>query len=377
MLTRTRKSSTRTRRAGASALPAGIAILLALTACGGEPGTGGSTGAEQQSKTVTLIVHDSFGDADAFSAAAKAATGYDVKVITAGDGGELTNKLVLTTGAPIADAFFGVDNAFASRLIDSGAVAPFAPARLPGRAGELSAQLLEDPSGQVPAGAKLPMVPVDFGATCVNVDTGWFEEHGIAPPKTYEDLADPRYRDLTVLIDPTTSSTGAAFLIGTVSAFGESGFADYWTRLMKNGVRIESGWTDAYNGQFTQGGGEGTHPVVLSYSTSPAWTLSDDGETSTTRALLETCTTQVEYAGVLKGASNPTGAQAVVDYLLSREFQDTIAETMYMYPVDTDASLPAEWKRFAAMPTAPHDLTPTQIGEGRERWLKAWSAATE
>lgn len=51
-------------------------------------------------------------DGPEFEAAASAATGYDVKVVTAGDGGELTNKLVLTKNAPIADAFFGVDNTF-------------------------------------------------------------------------------------------------------------------------------------------------------------------------------------------------------------------------------------------------------------------------
>ena len=347
-----------------------VALGLGLTGCASGAATAEK---ETQSTAVTLVVHDSFGDAKAFSKAASAATGYDVKVITAGDGGELTNKLVLTKGAPIADAFFGVDNSFASRLIEHGVVEPYQPAQLPDRARELGAEL--SPEGA--ADGPLPMVPVDLGATCMNIDTGWFTEHGVAPPKSYRDLADPRYKDLTVLIDPTTSSTGAAFLIGTVSAFGEDGFADYWRSLVKNGVRIEPGWSEAYNGQFTRGGGDGKYPIVLSYSTSPAWTLSDDGSATTTAALLDTCTSQIEYAGVLAGAANMKGAKAVVDYLLSREFQDTIADTMYMYPVDPEAALPADWKRFAALPSAPHDLTPAQIGQGRERWLKTWSDAVE
>lgn len=344
------------------------ALGLAFTGCAGAAAPGEK---QTRSTDVTLVVHDSFGDAEAFSKAASAATGYDVKVITAGDGGELTNKLVLTKGAPIADAFFGVDNSFASRLVEHGVVDPYQPAQLPDRARELGAELLAEKSD-----AELPMVPVDLGATCINIDTGWFSEHKLTPPTSYRDLADPRYRGLTVLIDPTTSSTGAAFLIGTVSAFGEDGFTDYWRSLVKNDVRIEPGWSEAYNGQFTRGGGDGSYPIVLSYSTSPAWTLSDDGSTTTTAALLDTCSSQIEYAGVLAGAANPKGARAVVDYLLSREFQDTIADTMYMYPVDPAAELPADWKRFAALPSAPHDLTPTQIGEGRERWLKAWSDAT-
>ncbi|MBN9612082.1 MAG: thiamine ABC transporter substrate-binding protein, partial [Actinobacteria bacterium] len=109
--------------------------------------------------------------------------------------------------------------------------------------------------------------------------------------------------------------------------------------------------------------------------TAPPARSRDDGSATTTAALLDTCTTQVEYAGVLAGASNTKGAKAVVDYLLSREFQDTIADTMYMYPVDPQAELPEEWQRFAVLPSAPHDLTPAQIGEGREHWLKTWSDA--
>lgn len=352
------------RGAGAAALAAGLAV--SLVACSGAP-------SEESAKAVTLVVHDSFVDADAFQQAASQATGYDVTVITAGDGGELTNKLVLTKGQPIADAFFGVDNSFASRLIEHDVVEPVDVTGLPQRAVDFGADLV--PDTRAADATALPLVPVDFGAVCLNTDTAWFAEHDLPAPAGYEDLADPRYRGLSVLIDPTASSTGAAFLIGTVAKFGEDGFADYWSKLVQNDVRIESGWTEAYNGQFTQGGGAGTFPVVLSYATSPAFTVSEDGSSSSTTAALDTCTSQIEYAGVLKGAANSAGAKAVVDYLLSREFQDTIAESMYMYPIDEAATIPAEWQRFAPAPTAPHDLTPAEIGTGREGWLKTWSDA--
>jgi len=325
--------------------------------------------------TVTIAVHDSFPNDD-FAAAASEATGYDVKVVTSGDGGELTNSLVLTQGAPIADAFFGVDNSFASRLIDHDVVEPVALENLPPRAAELGAELVPESTADAESVAALPLVPIDYGAVCMNIDTDWFEQRGLTPPASYEDLANPRYEGLSVLIDPTASSTGAAFLIGTVQEFGEDGFADYWKRLMKNGARIEPGWSEAYNGQFTQGGGDGEYPIALSYATSPAFTVTEDGSASTTAAMLDTCTNQIEYAGVLKGAANPEGAKAVVDYLLSREFQDTIADTMYMYPIDDEAAIPEEWQRFAPTPSAPHDLSPGQIDTGREGWLKTWSEAT-
>lgn len=316
------------------ALVAGISLVL--TGCASPSGETGGAAPDK----VTLIVHDSF-PGDEFAEAASLATGYDVEVITAGDGGELTSQLALTAAAPVADAFFGVEKIFVSRLTDYDVL-----------------------SGEA--------VPVTLSASCINIDTGWFNHHGVAEPTSYEDLASEQYRGLTVLLDPVSSTTGASFLIGTVARFGEDGFADYWQQLADNDVRIEQSWSDAYYGQFT-GGGEGSYPIVLSYSSSPAWTLTDDGEASTTKALLDTCSSQVEYAGVLKGAANPEGAQAVVDYMLSREFQDTIAETMYVYPVDAEAYVPEEWQRFAPMPSNPNDLTAEAIGAGREAWLKTWS----
>lgn len=313
---------------------------------------------------VTVIVHDSF-PADDFAAAASAATGFEVKVVLAGDG-ELSTQLVLTKGAPLADAFYGVNDVYAGRLIENDVVEPFTPAQLPARA-----QAFAETFGAAP----YPMVPIDLGAACLNIDPAWFAERGIPEPESYEDLVREEYRGLTVLTDPSTSSTGASFLVGTVAAFGESGFGDYWSQLVANGARLESSWSDAYYGQFT-GGGDGTFPIVLSYSSSPAWTLNEDGSASTTKALLGTCTSQIEYAGILKGAANPEGAKVVVEYLLSREFQDTIADTMYVYPIDADAFVPEDWQRFAPLPTAPNDLSPLQIAEGLESWLRAWSNTT-
>lgn len=353
------------RRIGALAL-----AVAALSGCatGSDPNAGAQPAAGD-AKSVTLVVHSSFPNEE-FAEVASAATGYDVTVISAGDGGELTNKLVLTQGAPIADAFFGVDTIFASRLLESGAVEAYAPAELPAGAEAFAvAAGGDDTAAQV---ADTGLIPVDFGATCVNIDTAWFAERDLAEPTSYADLTKPAYRDQTVLLDPTASSTGASFLVGTVAAFGEDGFVDYWQDLLDNGARIEQGWSDAYYGQFTQGGESGEKPIVVSYASSPAFTMNDAGDASSTKALLDTCTRQTEYAGVLTGAANPEGARAVVDYLVSHEFQATVPEAMYMNPVDETVALPKAWATFAPEPTAEqaHDLSAAAIEQGRETWLR-------
>lgn len=339
------------RRAALTALALTGTAALVLAGCSSDAGSD-----TEASGAVTLIVHDSFPN-EAFAEAASAATGYDVEVLGSGDGGELANQLVLTQGAPLGDAFFGVDQIFASRVVDAGVAEETSAERLPEGAADLMVE------------GSQALVPVDRGATCFNIDTAWFADAGIDAPETYEDLLQPEYRDLTVLLDPAASSTGASFLVGTVAHFGEDAYADYWSELVGNGARIEQGWSDAYYGQFSQGGEGGTRPIVLSYSSSPAATIADDGS-STSAALLSTCSSQVEYAGVLAGAENPEGARAVVDYLLSGEFQDTIAETMYMYPVDPDAAVPAEWEQHAPLPDEPNDLPSADVAAGLTEWQK-------
>src|SRR5690606_1463702 len=99
------------------------------------------------------------------------------------------------------------------------------------------------------------------------------------------------------------------------------------------------------------------------------------GTETTTRALLDTCTSQIEYAGVLAGAANSEGARAVVDYLVSVEFQSTIPDSMYMYPVSANAEMPETWVKFAPLPSQDqlNDLDPATINAERETWLKTVS----
>src|SRR5690606_24172956 len=95
----------------------------------------------------------------------------------------------------------------------------------------------------------------------------------------------------------------------------------------------------------------------------------------TTKAMLDTCFRQVEYAGVLANAANPQGGQAFIDYLLKDSFQSTIADAMYMYPASDSVALPDAWAQFAPVPSAPISLDPAEIATNRDTWIKAWSAA--
>ena len=326
-----------------------------------ESGAGSAASAPPESGPVTLLTHDSFTLPKKLLRRFERDTGRELVVRPSGDAGELTTKLALTAGNPSGDVAFGVDNTFASRALDEDVFAPVEVTRPPGAA-----------DYDLPDGADR-MVPVDNANVCVNVDDAWFEAEGLAPPETFEDLTEPEYRGLFVTEGATTSSPGLAFLLATVAEYGEE-WPAYWEDLMANDTKLAKGWEDAYYVDFTTSGGD--RPIVTSYDSSPAFTLTKDGEDSTTSALLDTCFRQVEYAGVLAGTENPEGARQVLEFLLSEEVQAELPTSMYVFPVRDDVELPADWARHAEQPEEPATLDPAEIAEHREEWLTEWTDVT-
>ena len=178
-----------------------------------------------------------------------------------------------------------------------------------------------------------------------------------------------------VLPGAATSSPGMAFLLTTIAEYGDD-WPDYWTDLMANGAKLTSGWSDAYYVDFTQGGGKGERPIVLSYDSSPAFTVPKGSDTSNTSALLDTCFEQVEYAGVLEGAENVDGAEQLIDFLGSPEVQAALPESMYVFPVIDGIDLPADWASYAVQPSEPYAVDPADVAANRDDWLREWSDVT-
>src|SRR5699024_6425221 len=96
-----------------------------------------------------------------------------------------------------------------------------------------------------------------------------------------------------------------------------------------------------------------------------------DGEPRT-KALLDTCYRQVEYAGVLKGTDHPKKARQVIDFLLSERFQSIVSENMYVYPTRAGVPLPDNWDKAAPLPDDPAKLDGEQVAQHRKEWIEQW-----
>ncbi|GAA2283417.1 thiamine ABC transporter substrate-binding protein [Streptomyces atrovirens] len=341
--------------------------LVTLSACGSSDNDDSNGGG---SKTVTLVSHNSWAVSKDVVAAFEKQSGYRLKVLKDGDAGQAVNKAVLTKDNPQGDVFFGVDNTLLSRALDNGLFQPYEA--------EGSDLILDEYRVDRD---KHRVTPVDTGDICVNYDKAWFAEHDLTPPKTLDDLVKPEYEDLLVVENASTSSPGLGFLLGTAAKYGDEGWPDYWKKLKANGVKVVDGWEQAYNEEFSGSAGgkeaKADRPLVVSYASSPpAEVIYADPkpETAPTGVAEGTCFRQVEYAGLLSNAKNPEGGKALLDFLISKTFQDDMPLNMFVYPVREAAQVPQEFVEFGPQAKDPQTMDPAKIADNRDQWVKSWTS---
>ena len=329
--------------------------LAALSACG-------SSGPS----TLTLVTYSSFpvegtplNEAiDAF----EADSGIDVEILVAGDTGTMVTKAVLTAGDPEGDVMWGIDSTMLGRAVDGGVFEPYRPAGIDAVRTGLVESIPDD-----------LVTPVDFGDVCVNADREWFDEQGLVIPDTLEDLADPAYVGLLAVQDPSTSSPGLAFLLGTIARFADD-WEGYWAALASNDVLVTSDWDSAYYGAFTRAGGD--RPLVVSYGSSPPYEVlfgeDPDALVAPTSVIADTCYRQIEYAGVLRGTAMRDEARRFIDFLISDDFQRHVPLDLYVFPA-IEIPLDPVFVRHAVIPDNPAVMDPAMIDANRADWIERWT----
>ncbi|MEE1793805.1 thiamine ABC transporter substrate-binding protein [Streptomyces sp. BE308] len=352
----------------ATALAAALGVT-ALAGCGSSDDAGAGSGGRKSSgsRTVTLVSHDSFNASDSVLKEFTEESGYTVEVLKSGDAGAALNQEILTKGSPRGDVFFGVDNTLLSRALDNGLFTPY------------EAKGLDRVAADTRLDGKHRVTPVDTGDICVNYDKKYFADKKLAPPQSFDDLLKPAYKNLLVTENAATSSPGLGFLLGTVAARGEDGYQDYWKKLKDNGVKVVDGWEQAYNEEFSgSAGGKKTkadRPLVVSYASSPPVEVlyaKPQPAEAPTGVATGTCFRQIEFAGLLTGAKNEAGGKALLDFLISKTFQEDMPLNMFVNPVAKDAKLPELFTKFGATVDRPATLAPEKIAKNREQWVQSW-----
>ncbi|MCB8748482.1 thiamine ABC transporter substrate-binding protein [Rhodoferax sp. U2-2l] len=306
-----------------------------------------------------VMVHSSFVLPKPLLAQFEAQSGVKLAIIKGGDAGEMLNKLILTRARPVADVVFGIDNTLAGKALAAGVLEP----TLAQAAGTVDAQL---------GGA---LAAVDYGFVTLNYDKAAVAKTGTPLPKNLQDLTLPAYKGWLVVPNPATSSPGHAFLLATIAGMGEEKAFAWWAQMRTNGLKVVKGWSEAYYTEFTRN--QGSHPLVVSYATSPAAEVfyAKEKLTESPTASLNLAGgvfRQVEGVALIKGTAQPAAALKFVDFLRSAPVQQALQTEMWMYPAVPKTPL-APVMRHAAEPAAFESLPPQVMADQGGKWVARWT----
>ena len=308
---------------------------------------------------LTIYAYDSFvsewGPGPSIIEKFEKETGIKIHMISAGDSGQVLQKVILEKNNPKADIIIGIDNNLLYRALNEQVLTVY------------KSNLLESVPVELHFDPTYHITPYDYGYFAFIHDT----EVQINRPESLSELLSPKFNKKIIIMDPRTSSVGLGLLHWTVSVFKDE-YLDFWEELKPNLLTITDGWDTGY-GLFTAG----EAPIVLSYTTSPAYHVEYE-ETERYQVLMfeDGHYLQIEGAGIIKGTKNLAAAELFIDFLLSAEVQKVLPLTNWMYPVVQNITLPESYA-FAPKPaiqlSLPADETALHLDERLKEWTELMS----
>jgi len=307
-----------------------------------------------QSKPIlTVYTYNSFtsewGPGPTLAKDFEAQCGCDLNWVSLEDGAALLARLKLEGKSTKADVVLGLDTNLTAEAKATGLIAPHG---------------LDLSSLSLPiAWNDADFVPYDWGYFAFVYDSQKLPN----PPASLAELTDGKDSPKIVIEDPRTSTPGLGLGMWLRMVYGNKA-KEAWAGLKPKILTVTKGWSEAY-GLFTQG----EAPMVLSYTTSPAYhEIVDKTERYKALVFPEGNYMQIEVAARIEGSPHADLAKAFLQYLVTPAAQKVIPTTNYMYPVrDIGSDLPPQ---FVALPkpTKTLLLSAEDAAKNRDLWIKEW-----
>lgn len=308
-------------------------------------------------ETLTIYTYDSFVSEWGPGAKIKEAFEKDcscsIEWVALGDGVAMLNRLKLEGTNSKADVVLGLDTNLTA---------------------EAQATGLFGKHGLDPALAKTPLpwtddyfMPFDYAHFAVVYDSQTLKE----PPKSLDQLVNGDAAQKIILEDPRSSTPGLGFLLWMKQVYGDKA-AEAWTKLAKRVLTTAPGWSEAY-ALFTKG----EAPMVLSYTTSPAYhVIAENTDRYKAAAFAEGHYLQIEVAGLIEASPERALARKFLAFMMGPGFQDQIPTNNWMFPAGTTSQpLPAAFDALVK-PAKTLMFPPEEVSRNRRAWIDEWLNAT-
>ncbi|MBV2183172.1 MAG: thiamine ABC transporter substrate binding subunit [Rhizobium sp.] len=307
-------------------------------------------------KTLTVYTYESFisewGPGPKVKEAFEKTCDCTVDFVGVADGVALLTRLKLEGEGTKADLVLGLDTNLVAEAKQTGLFEPHG---------------IDVSAVKVPGGFSDDIfVPYDYGHFAVIYDTETMK----TPPKSLKELVEGHPKEKIVIEDPRTSTPGLGLLLWVKSVYGDEA-GEAWAKLKGRVLTVTPGWSEAYS-LFTKG----EAPMVLSYTTSPAYHMvAENTERYQAAAFSEGHYIQIEVAGLVKGAPQADLARQFLSFMVTPGFQDTIPTNNWMMPAAaTSEPLPEAFGKLVS-PEKTFLMTPEEVAEHRKAWIDEWLAA--
>lgn len=304
-------------------------------------------------ETLTVYSYESFtadwGPGPKVKQAFETTCDCTVEFVSLVDGVAMLNRLKLEGENTTADVVLGLDTSLTAEAAATGL---------------FGAHGLDKALARVPVPwTDDDFMPFDYGYFAVVYDTQTLKD----PPASLDALVNGDPAQKIVLEDPRSSTPGLGFLLWMKQVYGD-GAAAAWARLKPRILTTTPGWSEAY-ALFTKG----EVPMVLSYTTSPAYhAIAENSERYRAASFSEGHYLQIEVAGLIAASPQRALAQKFLAFMMTPGFQDQIATNNWMFPAGaTSGPLPKAFDDLVK-PQKTLLYTPQEVADNRRAWIDEW-----
>ncbi|WP_346235328.1 extracellular solute-binding protein [Lysinibacillus telephonicus] len=282
-------------------------------------------------------------------------TGYDIELV-AGNGAEIQSRIESEKGNPNWDVVWMDGQASFSRWDQEGIFLKDLALENEANLNDFGISLLPEDKAYYPTGAHAA------GILVYNINEISAED----APKTWADLADPKFKDIVGMADPSIAAPAFPFVSWFFEDLGMDGGKEYFASLFNNGAKVYP-----KNPNIVEALLAGDLKVAA-LQESNAYKMKQDGEPIEIVWPEEGAPASVRYAAISKDTDQAEVAKAFINFLLEKETQDEmVAAGVEGYYTSSVKDVASPKERDA---NAPLLVADPELAAENEAEIKSWFA---